>query len=166
MKSELTAAPLEWGWPAQFSALRLNRRSDRRKAERADGARTRPDPQTPGHRGDEWFEVDLFPAPGHRSGPRFDDTVALPIDAPQRLEAAVRAAEHRLLVLPEPEYLNERAIAYRTRVEQVLREAREAQARLDDGSYGTCLTCDKPISLALLIERPWRRSCVYCELDV
>ena len=111
-------------------------------------------------------EVDLFPTPRSRVGPRFDDTVGLPIDTPRRLDAVVHAASSRLRALPAPAELSHRTLAYRARLQQILREAVSAQRRLDAGSYGRCLTCTGPISLALLTERPWRQRCVYCDLDL
>ena len=113
----------------------------------------------------EWFELDLF-APPSKPGSRFDDTVALPIDAPRRLDAVAAAAGLRLRSLPEPHELGERTIAYRARLQQVLREAAAASARLAAGTYGRCLECSSPISLALLTQRPWAPRCVYCALDI
>jgi hypothetical protein len=112
------------------------------------------------------FELDLFPPATRRAGSRFDDTVANPIDTPRRLDATVRAVELRLRALPEPKDLGHRTIAYRARLEQIMHETTQAQARLADGTYGTCLTCSRPISFTRLSERPWARECVYCELDI
>lgn len=112
-----------------------------------------------------WFEVDLF-APPRKRGSRFDDTVALPIDAPGRLEAVAAAASMRLRALPEPHELGERTIRYRDRLQHVLRDAAAATARLAAGTYGACLDCAEPISLALLTQRPWAPRCVYCALDI
>jgi hypothetical protein len=177
MKPELTttATPLAWSWPAQFATVWFNRRTDETDADRGH-ARTHPD-ATSRRRGlrrsgsaarghDDWYKVDLFPTATGRNGSRFDDTVAFPIDTPQRLDAAVRAADLRLRALPEAEDLGRSAVAYQTRLQQVRYDAEEARARLATGSYGTCLTCGDPISFALLTERPWRRSCVYCDLDI
>ncbi|GIG53468.1 TraR/DksA family transcriptional regulator [Demequina activiva] len=51
--------------------------------------------------------------------------------------------------------LLETARAERRRVEA-------AQARLADGTFGTCATCGAPIPLAQLEARPWRERCVAC----
>lgn len=120
------------------------------------------------HRGAEtpWFELDLFPTRRGRAGSRFDDTKALPIDAPQRLDAIVHAAELRLLALPPVAELGHRTIAYRARLQQISRDASEARRRLAEGTYGACLTCTGDISLAVLTDRPWVRQCTYCELDI
>ena len=119
--------------------------------------------------GDEpvaWFQVDLFGAPPTTPGSRFDQTVAVPVDAPQRLDAVIRAAGLRLLALPDPQHLGHRSVAYRARLQQVMREAAQARCRLATGTYGSCLDCDGPISLARLTERPWARSCAGCALDI
>lgn len=114
----------------------------------------------------DWLAVDLFPRPGTRMGPRFDATVAHPVDAPQRLDAALRAVGARLRALPESHDLSRRSLAYRARLEQIRRDALAARARLAAGSYGSCETCTRPVSLARLEERPWARRCVYCELGI
>ncbi len=113
-----------------------------------------------------WYEMELFPSSVTPAGHRFDDTVALPVDTPHRLEHAVLAAEMRLRVLPEPHELSSRTAAHRARLEQVRAEAVEAQARLAAGTYGTCLDCGGPIALAALTQRPWTRACVDCALDI
>lgn len=121
-----------------------------------------------GERGTEepWFELDLFASFRRKTGSRFDDTVALPTDAPQRLEAIVQAADLRLRALPPAAQLGHRTLAYRTRLQQISRDAMQARARLADGSYGLCLTCTEHIGLAVLTDRPWARLCTYCALDI
>lgn len=42
-------------------------------------------------------------------------------------------------------------------------EWRAALGRLEDGTYGTCLSCNKPISLEELDEDPLARFCHTCE---
>ena len=44
--------------------------------------------------------------------------------------------------------------------EQVLEEIDAALARLDDGSYGTCVRCGKPIGDERLEARPWAQLCI------
>jgi hypothetical protein len=116
--------------------------------------------------GVRWFEVDLFPTPGARAGSRFDDIVALPIDTPRRLDAVVHAASLRLRALPDPTDLSHRTITYRARLTQIVLEATQARQRLRDGTYGHCVACSAPVSLALLAERPWRLVCIHCALDI
>ncbi|WP_134766762.1 hypothetical protein [Nocardioides sp. 1609] len=101
-----------------------------------------------------------------REGPRFDDTVALPRDLPRRLDDVIRAAGAQVRALPEAERLSHRTIQRRAHVERVFRQALQARARLVAGTYGRCLQCARPISLAILSEKPWAPRCVYCALDL
>lgn len=41
-------------------------------------------------------------------------------------------------------------------------EIKEAQARLDAGTYGSCETCGEPIGEARLEARPAARTCIRC----
>jgi RNA polymerase-binding protein DksA len=43
---------------------------------------------------------------------------------------------------------------------QVLGEIVAALKRLDDGTYGTCVRCGKPIGEERLEARPWARLCI------
>jgi DnaK suppressor protein len=109
--------------------------------------------------------LELFPAP-RRDGSRFDSTVAQPIHAPRRLEQARVLAGSRLAELPGPAALTHRTISYRSQLIQIRHDITDAQLRLRDGSYGTCLGCGDAISLARLDERPWVRDCIYCALGL
>ena len=42
-------------------------------------------------------------------------------------------------------------------------EIRSALARIDDGTYGLCESCDEPISAKRLDAVPWARLCVSCQ---
>ncbi len=44
-----------------------------------------------------------------------------------------------------------------------LREVRGALARIEDGSYGICLSCDEPIPQKRLDAVPWAAYCVRCQ---
>ena len=46
---------------------------------------------------------------------------------------------------------------------QQLRQIKEALARLDEGTYGICAECDKPISSKRLQAVPWAKYCVPCQ---
>jgi hypothetical protein len=183
MKSELASTAPGRSWAALFSAARFTRRSrhvsldldaDRTHPRRPAGQGSRtavteqggPTPAAGTVDGVEWFELDLFAPPAAKAGSRFDDTVALPLDAPRRLDTIIAAAALRLRALPEPHDLGHRSLAYRARLQQVMGEAEQARARLAAGTYGLCLECSSPISLALLTERPWTQRCVYCALDI
>lgn len=186
MKFQLATALIACGSIALFSAVWLNRRtrdlvpSGRRHqfdvqvtaveepsgvepaANRGRGGSWREE-SAPDH---GWYAVDLFGSTPPRAGSRFDDTVALPIDTPRRLEEIIEAATLRLRALPEPDDLGPRTIAYRGRLQQIIRDATQARTRLAAGTYGDCTECAAPISLALLTQRPWTRLCVYCALDI
>jgi hypothetical protein len=107
--------------------------------------------------------VNLFPRTVAGPGDGAADVAAVPVDAPRLLEAVARAAALRLRALPPPEDLGHRTIAYRARLQQVLREATRASDRLADGTYGTCRACAGPISLARLTDRPWAPRCGRCD---
>jgi DnaK suppressor protein len=44
-----------------------------------------------------------------------------------------------------------------------LREVREALARIENGTYGTCLECEEAISPARLAALPWAALCIHCQ---
>ena len=45
----------------------------------------------------------------------------------------------------------------------VLREIDAALARIDEGAYGTCMRCARPIAPERLEARPWARLCIDCK---
>jgi DnaK suppressor protein len=47
--------------------------------------------------------------------------------------------------------------------EQVLLEIDTALARIDDGTYGTCVSCGNEIPLARLEANPWATLCIECK---
>ncbi|MFF7731471.1 MULTISPECIES: TraR/DksA C4-type zinc finger protein [unclassified Streptomyces] len=51
----------------------------------------------------------------------------------------------------------------RTAMERVLEEIEEAFARIDDGSYGICVGCAKPVPAERLEILPYTRHCVACQ---
>ncbi|MEE1752813.1 TraR/DksA C4-type zinc finger protein [Streptomyces sp. SP18CS02] len=50
----------------------------------------------------------------------------------------------------------------KTAVERVLKEIEEAFARIEDGTYGICLGCAKPVPAERLEILPYTRYCVAC----
>lgn len=49
---------------------------------------------------------------------------------------------------------------------KLLRDVRAALERIEEGSYGTCLTCEEEISTKRLNAVPWTSLCIDCqELD-
>lgn len=45
----------------------------------------------------------------------------------------------------------------------LLRGIEEALDRIEDGSYGTCLSCQEPISVKRLTALPWAELCINCQ---
>ncbi|UMG92752.1 TraR/DksA C4-type zinc finger protein [Nocardioides sp. TF02-7] len=78
------------------------------------------------------------------------------------LEAAQEARLRQLEQLPHADPADLVASAHRNSVARILREVVEALERLDDGSYGDCLSCHRPIELARLVQRPWAVYCAGC----
>lgn len=48
-------------------------------------------------------------------------------------------------------------------LEKQLRDVNKALSRIDDGTYGTCQHCGKPIEEQRLLVRPTSSSCVDCK---
>ncbi|MFJ9942837.1 TraR/DksA family transcriptional regulator [Streptomyces erythrochromogenes] len=46
---------------------------------------------------------------------------------------------------------------------RVLKEIEEAFTRIEDGSYGTCLKCSRPVPAERLEILPYTRYCVACQ---
>jgi len=46
---------------------------------------------------------------------------------------------------------------------KLLREIEDALRRLEQGTYGTCMECEEPISIKRLNAVPWARYCVTCQ---
>jgi DnaK suppressor protein len=46
---------------------------------------------------------------------------------------------------------------------QLLKEIQAALRRLDEGSYGLCMGCEKPIPKKRLVALPWAAYCVVCQ---
>jgi DnaK suppressor protein len=53
--------------------------------------------------------------------------------------------------------------ALRAAARQRIAEVDEALARLDDGTYGICERCHRPIAPERLAARPFARTCVTCQ---
>lgn len=60
----------------------------------------------------------------------------------------------------------ERELAMRERATLHLQAVDGALARLDDGSYGTCIRCGRPIAAARLEALPWAAHCIDCQTVV
>ena len=60
----------------------------------------------------------------------------------------------------------QRDLALRDRSIQQLELVDAALARLDDGTFGMCLRCGKPIAPARLEALPWAAHCIECQAIV
>jgi DnaK suppressor protein len=60
----------------------------------------------------------------------------------------------------------ERELAMRERATLHLQAVDDALARLDDGTYGTCIRCGRPIAPARLEALPWAAHCIDCQTIV
>ncbi|WP_414496722.1 TraR/DksA C4-type zinc finger protein [Streptomyces sp. CRN 30] len=97
------------------------------------------------------------PPDAHRTGPRperlTDDEARRHLDHAR----ASRLAQLRALAAAgRPRTGREAAI------ERDLARIDEAAARLDEGTYGTCLTCARPVPAERLEILPYARTCVAC----
>lgn len=57
----------------------------------------------------------------------------------------------------------QRDLALRDKNAQHLVDVEAAIARLDDGTYGTCLRCGRPIAPERLDALPWAAHCIECQ---
>jgi DnaK suppressor protein len=57
----------------------------------------------------------------------------------------------------------QRDLALRDRNAAQLAEVEAALARLDDGTYGTCVRCGRPIAPERLDALPWAAHCIDCQ---
>ena len=60
-------------------------------------------------------------------------------------------------------FAQQRDLALRDRSDQQLVLVDEALARLDDGTFGTCVRCGKPIAAERLEALPWAARCIDCQ---
>ena len=60
----------------------------------------------------------------------------------------------------------QRDLALRDRAAQHLELVDAALARLEDGTYGACLRCGRPIAEARLEALPWAAHCIDCQSSI
>jgi DnaK suppressor protein len=60
-------------------------------------------------------------------------------------------------------FAQQRDLALRDRSDQQLELVEEALARLDAGTFGTCIQCGKPIAAERLEALPWAARCIDCQ---
>lgn len=63
-------------------------------------------------------------------------------------------------------FAQQRDLALRDRANQHLELVDAALARLDDGTFGACATCAKPIAAERLEALPWAAQCIDCARGV
>jgi DnaK suppressor protein len=70
--------------------------------------------------------------------------------------------------LDEVQLAGERELAIRNldRDSTMLRQIRRALARIEDGTFGTCLHCEEEISLKRMNAVPWAAYCIKCQEQV
>jgi len=63
------------------------------------------------------------------------------------------------------QYASERDLAIRNvdRETTLLRQVKSALLRVHDGSFGSCIDCDDPISPKRLTAVPWAARCIQCQ---
>ncbi|MFJ7181759.1 TraR/DksA family transcriptional regulator [Streptomyces massasporeus] len=86
-------------------------------------------------------------------------------EARRRLEHARTSRLAQLRALDETERSTDDHLvsAQKTALERVLAEIEEAFARIDDGTYGICVGCAKPVPAERLEILPYTRHCVACQ---
>lgn len=57
---------------------------------------------------------------------------------------------------------DEALVAIGDATDEEILEIRTALRRIDDGTYGSCTQCHKPIAKARLAALPWATSCIKC----
>lgn len=78
-------------------------------------------------------------------------------------ERATRLAQLRAIGEAGQEAEEQVMAAQRETIERVLKEVEAAFDRVQDGSYGTCPGCSKPIPVARLEILPYTQFCVPCQ---
>jgi len=82
--------------------------------------------------------------------------VGEPIEGPGQMTYGSQAAAATHV------FEQQRDLAMRDRERAQLRQVEEAVERLDEGTYGTCVSCGKPIAAERLEAIPWVPTCIDC----
>ena len=82
------------------------------------------------------------------------------IEAPDQMTYGSQAAAASQV------FEQQRDLALRDRAVQHLALVDAAIARLDDGTYGTCVRCGKPIPEGRLEALPWAAHCIECQTAI
>jgi len=91
---------------------------------------------------------------------RLLDELGAAIEAPDQMTYGSQAAAATQV------FEQQRDLALRDRASQQLELVDAALARLDDGTFGTCLRCGRPIAPARLEALPWAAHCIECQAIV
>jgi DnaK suppressor protein len=81
-------------------------------------------------------------------------------DPATRLAEAAEKRRAQLRELPAPTHPV--AAAHRASVIRILQTILAAQTRYEQGTYGSCARCDRPIGTAALDACPWTSRCSAC----
>ena len=87
------------------------------------------------------------------------DELRVEIDAPGQMTYGSQAAAASHV------FEQQRDLALRDHNRLHLEAIDAAIARLDDGTYGSCTSCHRPISPARLEARPWAALCIDCQRE-
>ena len=82
------------------------------------------------------------------------------IEAPEQMTYGSQAAAATQV------FEQQRDLALRDRANQQLELVEAALARLEAGTFGTCLRCGRPIARARLEALPWAAHCIECQANV
>ena len=87
---------------------------------------------------------------------RLRESLGEPIEGPGQMTYGSQAAAATHV------FEQQRDLALRDHERAQLALVEEALARLEDGTYGTCLSCGRPIAEARLEAIPWVALCIDC----
>jgi RNA polymerase-binding protein DksA len=88
------------------------------------------------------------------------ETLAEPIEGPGQMTYGSQAAAATHV------FEQQRDLALRDRARTQLEQVEAALARLDNGTYGACTNCGKPIGTERLGAIPWTPFCIDCARTV
>ena len=84
------------------------------------------------------------------------------VDVDAHLAHIEHARQAQLKSLPDAPG-NVVAEAHRRIVARILEQARDARARVRNGTYGRCTRCSAPIHRGVLEREPWQPACPACD---
>jgi DnaK suppressor protein len=82
--------------------------------------------------------------------------------APKRADIVIQQSADDL---DQTQFATERdlTVSLLNRDSQMSRRVKGALRRMEDGTYGTCLACEEPISVKRLQAVPWAELCLHCQ---